>query len=153
VSDIIRRGLSVLGELATVASNHADSAPHLGDALGLAEACAAPYERALCLLVQAEWHAASGDRDQALWTLAEARADGLVASLAPMSARTHPAELSAREAEVLILVARRLTNAQVTDRLFVPSRTVDEHLRALYGKLGVDNRAIATRLAGERGLA
>ena len=42
-----------LGELDSVAGRHADAAAHLDQALGLAEACAAPYERALTLLALA----------------------------------------------------------------------------------------------------
>jgi len=39
---------------ATHAGQHADAQSHLGEALALADACAAPYERALCLLALAE---------------------------------------------------------------------------------------------------
>ncbi len=61
--------------------------------------------------------------------------------------------LTPREAEVLRLVAEGLTNAQVAERLFLSPRTVDRHLNAVYTKLGVENRAAATRFAVEHGLA
>ena len=61
--------------------------------------------------------------------------------------------LTPRELEVLRLVARGLTNAQVAERLFVSPRTVDAHLNSVYAKLGVGSRAAATRFAVERGLA
>ncbi len=61
--------------------------------------------------------------------------------------------LSMREVEVLRLVAAGLTDAQVAERLFLSPRTVGQHLRSVYNKLGVDNRAAATRFAVERGLA
>ncbi|MEX1157451.1 MAG: hypothetical protein WEC79_00795, partial [Thermomicrobiales bacterium] len=47
---------------------------HLPESLRLADACAAPFERALTLLALSELNAARGDIDAALTTLAEARA-------------------------------------------------------------------------------
>jgi DNA-binding CsgD family transcriptional regulator len=60
--------------------------------------------------------------------------------------------LSAREAEVLALVADGLTNPQVAGRLYLSPRTVGQHLRSIYRKLGVPSRAAATREAVDRGL-
>jgi len=66
--------------------------------------------------------------------------------------RTYPAGLSAREAEVLALVADGLTNAQVAEKLFLSSRTVDWHLGSIYRKLGLHSRAEATRFAVDHDL-
>jgi DNA-binding CsgD family transcriptional regulator len=60
--------------------------------------------------------------------------------------------LSAREAEVLRLVADGLTDAQAAQRLYLSPRTVGQHLRSVYKKLGVPSRAAAARRAVERGL-
>ena len=68
------------------------------------------------------------------------------------TARTPPA-LTRREREVARLVARRLTNRQIAEELFVSPRTVDTHLTSIYHKLGVTSRAAATRFALEHGLA
>jgi DNA-binding NarL/FixJ family response regulator len=65
----------------------------------------------------------------------------------------YPAGLTAREAEVLRLVAQGLTDAQVAEQLVVSRRTVSTHLTAIYGKLGVNTRSAATRFAMEHGLA
>ena len=65
---------------------------------------------------------------------------------------TNPAGLSAREAEVLHLVATELTNAEVAEKLFLSSRTVDWHLSSIYRKLGLHSRTEATRFAAEHGL-
>jgi len=65
----------------------------------------------------------------------------------------YPAGLSTREAEVLKLVARGLTNAQVAKVLFISHRTVERHLNSVYTKLGVKSRAAATRFAREHELA
>jgi predicted ATPase/DNA-binding CsgD family transcriptional regulator len=65
----------------------------------------------------------------------------------------HPAGLlSAREVEVLGLVAQGLTDPQVAERLYLSPRTVGWHLRSIYRKLGVPSRAAAARAAVERSL-
>jgi len=55
--------------------------------------------------------------------------------------------LSAREVEVLHLVATGLTNAQIAHRLSITPRTVNAHLTAIYRKLGVSTRSGAIRYA------
>ncbi len=71
---------------------------------------------------------------------------------APAPSSPLPAGLSAREAEVLKLVARGLTNARVAEELFISPRTVNRHLNSIYAKLGVGSRAAATRFALEHDL-
>jgi DNA-binding CsgD family transcriptional regulator/tetratricopeptide (TPR) repeat protein len=55
----------------------------------------------------------------------------------------HPQGLTAREAEVLELLAEGLTNGQVAERLVLSRRTVDHHVSAVLAKLGVNSRAEA----------
>jgi len=62
------------------------------------------------------------------------------------------AGLSAREVEVLGLVATGLTSAQIAKELFVSPRTVDTHLTSIYHKLGVSSRTAAARFALEHDL-
>jgi predicted ATPase/DNA-binding CsgD family transcriptional regulator len=61
--------------------------------------------------------------------------------------QTCPAGLSGREVEVLRLVAQGLTDAQVAERLTLSARTVNSHLRSIYGKLAVSSRTAAIRYA------
>jgi DNA-binding CsgD family transcriptional regulator len=68
------------------------------------------------------------------------------------STTSYPAGLSARETEVLKLVAKGLTNARIASELFVSPRTVDRHLNSIYRKVGVSSRAAATRFAAEHNL-
>jgi DNA-binding CsgD family transcriptional regulator len=109
--------------------------------------------------------AARSRLDEAAWTAAWAEGRGMhleqifeyarqeEASPEPTAAsRTYPAGLSLREAEVLSLVAAGLTNAQIAQKLFLSSRTVDWHLGSIYRKLGIHSRAEATRFALEHGL-
>jgi DNA-binding NarL/FixJ family response regulator len=67
-------------------------------------------------------------------------------------ASEYPAGLTAREVEVLKLVAEGLTNAQIANRLFLSPRTVHRHLNSIYHKLGTNSRAAAARFAVECGL-
>ena len=60
--------------------------------------------------------------------------------------------LSNREVEVLRLVAQRMTDHQVAQRLYVSPRTVGHHLSTIYRKLGVPSRTAAATAAVERGL-
>ena len=59
------------------------------------------------------------------------------------STRTNAAGLTARESEILALVAVGLRNAEIAQRLFVPRRTVDNHVSAILRKLGVESRGEA----------
>jgi DNA-binding NarL/FixJ family response regulator len=65
---------------------------------------------------------------------------------------TYPDGLTAREVEVLRLVARGLTNEQVAEQLVISPRTVNTHLTSIFGKIGVSSRAAATRFAIEHHL-
>jgi DNA-binding CsgD family transcriptional regulator len=71
---------------------------------------------------------------------------------APRATPAYPAGLTAREVEVLRLVAEGLTDAQVAERLVLSRRTVQTHLSSIYSKLQINTRSAATRFAVERGL-
>jgi DNA-binding NarL/FixJ family response regulator len=60
--------------------------------------------------------------------------------------------LSAREKEILRMVASGYTSTEVGSRLFISSMTVNTHLRNIYRKLQVRTRAQAVRFASLRGL-
>ncbi len=63
-----------------------------------------------------------------------------------------PAELSARERDLVILVARGRTNAQIAAQLHISVRTVGSHLDRIRDKTGCRRRADLTRLALSAGL-
>src|SRR6266705_176797 len=70
----------------------------------------------------------------------------------PASPQSYPDGLTAREVEVLCVVAQGLTNEQVAKRLVISPRTVDTHLTSIYSKIGVSLRVAATRYAIEHHL-
>ena len=65
----------------------------------------------------------------------------------PRPRRSLPDGLTEREAEVLVLVARGLTNKEIAVRLGVSPVTVKNHVFHLYGKCGVQTRAAAALYA------
>jgi len=67
-------------------------------------------------------------------------------------APTYPDGLTAREVEVLCLLAQGLTSAQIAEQLLIGVVTVNFHVRSIYSKLGVTSRAAATRYALEHHL-
>src|SRR5262249_51472241 len=63
-----------------------------------------------------------------------------------------PGALTPRQAEILAHVAVGLTNKAIADRLHLSPGTVERHLATIYRKLGLRNRAQATRYALRHGL-
>jgi len=66
--------------------------------------------------------------------------------------RENPAGLTARELEVLALLADGLRNAQIAQRLVVSEKTVDHHVSAILRKLDVRTRGEASAVAVRLGL-
>jgi DNA-binding CsgD family transcriptional regulator len=60
--------------------------------------------------------------------------------------------LTARELEVLALVADGLRNADIARRLSISPKTVDHHVSAILAKLGVPTRGAAARVAARLGI-
>jgi DNA-binding NarL/FixJ family response regulator len=75
-----------------------------------------------------------------------------VATRVLRAARSDEPALSAREVEILELVARGTTNREAAERLFISEATVKTHLIHIYTKLGVPDRASAVAAAYDRGL-
>lgn len=70
----------------------------------------------------------------------------------PIPSPTYPNELTAREVEVLRLVAVGLSDSAVAERLVISPRTVQGHVRSIFNKIQVNSRVAATRFAIEHKL-
>jgi DNA-binding CsgD family transcriptional regulator len=92
--------------------------------------------------------------DAAGWVFRQLAAAPDLARLEALSRRTAAGAggLTARELEVLRLVAAGATNKAIAADLFVSERTVDRHMSNIFAKLGVSSRAAATAHAYRHGL-
>jgi DNA-binding NarL/FixJ family response regulator len=79
-------------------------------------------------------------------------APSVASTLVRQVRRPAPPALSARETEVLRLVARGLTNADIGKRLFISEATVKTHLLRVFNKLDVADRTAAVTTAMEHDL-
>ena len=103
-----------------------------------------------------------GDEDGAELALTAARAVfeqlgatpdlARIGSLTPRADSTHPYRLTARELQVLRLVATGRTNKAIAAELSLSEKTVDRHVSNIFDKLDVPSRTAATALAYERKL-
>ena len=76
----------------------------------------------------------------------------LAATQAAAPAPALPDDVTAREAQVLELIAAGLSNREIAERLYVTEATVKSHINRLFAKIGVRDRAQAVRYAFEHGL-
>ena len=110
----------------------------------------APYEVARTALLIGTARAALGDAEGAALEFAAARATyqrlGARPDLSRVPGQT-ATDLTARELEVLRLVAQGATNRSIGTELGLSERTVDRHVSNIFAKLGVSSRAAATAAA------
>ena len=159
----------LLGELNNATGKFEAADEHLRAALELADACSAPYERALTLLALAALQLTEGNNTDVSALLEEAR--GICSDLgaAPALARAdalaaqtsgargvksgYPAGLTRREAEVLGLLAAGHSNKEIAAELFLSERTVERHITTIYRKTETHRRTEAMAFALRHGLA
>jgi LuxR family maltose regulon positive regulatory protein len=138
---LARKGGGIL-ELAKALVVRANILEDLGDH----ETAAASRNEASALL------RGCADADIAQTVLTSARRRKCLAVSPRNQQDTVAEELTAKEQEVLRLLATRLSRREIGQRLYVSLNTVKTHQRALYRKLGVENRAAAVARARELGL-
>jgi DNA-binding CsgD family transcriptional regulator len=117
------------------------------------------YDHALALLARAaQTRPGEQLRPRALELLRRAGADAEELGLGRLAERCRaapaplPGGLTAREAEVLALLAAGATNKEIADRLVISAYTVERHISNLYAKIGARGRADATAFALRHGL-
>ncbi|MGA7670831.1 MAG: BREX system ATP-binding domain-containing protein [Nitrolancea sp.] len=154
-----------LGNLDTAEKRFDAAETHLQESLRLADACAAPFERALTLLELADLRLAQRQSNESNTLLDKVQTICEPLGATPTLERVHalrqqihqtakkapgyPGGLSTREVEVLQLVAEGLTDAEIAERLFISRRTVTSHMTSIFNKLGIGSRAAAAVWAKE----
>jgi DNA-binding CsgD family transcriptional regulator len=154
-----------LGDLDVRKKDYDAASQHLSFAADLAERCEAPYEIALSQLAQAELALATRDVARATYLLDQAKETferlgakpaskraGRIATHLAMVPQSYPAGLTAREVEVLGLIAEGLSNREIAERLYLSVRTVERHVSNIYRKIEVANRVDAAAFAGQHQL-
>lgn len=159
----------LLGELAVALRRPAQGLEYLRKSLALAQRCRIPYEAALAQLALARhFPQEPGVREgleEARQRFEELKATPLAEQAAallesiprgPVSQQAGgsplPDGLTEREAEVVRLVARGLTDREIAAQLYISHRTVDAHLRNIFNKVSVSNRAALAVYASRHGL-
>jgi HD-GYP domain-containing protein (c-di-GMP phosphodiesterase class II) len=159
-----------LESVVSVATRHEERVDGSGFPRGLAGAELTAQDRLLAAavayhqLLEPRPHRPALDPDGAARTLREeARAgrldaDSVEAALAAAGHRasrrtSRSAGLTAREIEVLRLVAQGRSNREIAAELFIAEKTARNHVERVYAKLGVNNRTQASLAAIDRGLA
>ncbi len=109
-----------------------------------------PFEAARTRLLLAHCYASCGDDDAAAREEASARA--CFERLGVLDEAASPAGLTAREVEVIRLLASGQSNKEIADQLFLSPKTVARHLSNIFAKTGSSSRAAATAYAYDHGL-
>jgi DNA-binding CsgD family transcriptional regulator len=154
------RARAAAGCLASARGDHAEARRAFEDALDRFTECSAPYEGALARVGLARALSGLGRGDAATREAAHARdaftalgaARDVELASAPREGDAPPTDLSARELEVLRLVARGLSDAQIAERLFLSPHTVHRHVANTRAKLRLPSRAAAVGYAARHGL-
>jgi DNA-binding CsgD family transcriptional regulator len=153
-----------LGVLAATLGEWERAERHFEAALALNRALGARTWLAHTAFEYARMLVSCGRRDQAGVWLGEALALATAIGLPALTARiaglgerveplaTAPDGLSAREVEILLLVARGLSNRDIGGRLHISEHTAANHIRSILRKTGCANRTEAAAYAHRRGL-
>jgi HD-GYP domain-containing protein (c-di-GMP phosphodiesterase class II) len=169
LTDRMLARIPALAPVREIAARHHERLDGSGYPRGLTAAMLTPSDRLLAAadgyhaLVEPRPHRPALEADAAARSLRAQVRGGLLdgdAVNAVLRAAGHraarsperPARLTAREVDVLGLLARGHANKQIALRLQVSPKTVSNHVEHIYAKLGVSSRAAATLYATQHGL-
>jgi HD-GYP domain-containing protein (c-di-GMP phosphodiesterase class II) len=169
LTDRMLKGVSALGPSREIAGRHHERLDGSGYPHGLTASSLRPLDRLLA--VADAYHAMSEPRPYREAATPEAAATELAADVRAgrldgdavavvlkaagqrtSTRRAWPNGLTAREVEVLGLLARGKSNRQIAEQLTVAAKTVANHVEHVYTKIGVSSRAAATLFASQHGL-
>jgi DNA-binding NarL/FixJ family response regulator len=112
-----------------------------------------PFEAARTRMLLAQTYGACGDADAAQREEAAALACFERLGVLPVAAEVAaPAGLTAREVEVIRLLASGMSNKEIAEQLFLSPKTVARHLSNIFAKTGSATRSAATAYAYDNGL-
>ncbi|MFC0457738.1 LuxR C-terminal-related transcriptional regulator [Arthrobacter liuii] len=152
------RALTAVGIARFAAGDVVDAAASLRDASIRWHELGLPYSEARSRAELGRCYAALGDDEAASLEFEAARAAferlGAAPDLAalPGIAPSPSGPLTAREVDVVRLVAKGLTNRGVAEELVLSEKTIARHLANVYRRLGIASRAAATAYAYDHGL-
>ena len=110
----------------------------------------APYDVARTRLLLAEAYQALGDREAA--ARERSAADACFARLGVVARQGLPMGLTAREVEVVRLIASGATNRAIAEKLVLSQKTVARHVSNIFAKVGATSRSGVTAFAYDSGL-
>jgi ATP/maltotriose-dependent transcriptional regulator MalT len=149
------------GSVALARGDAGEALPHLRRACAVWQELRLPYETARARARFGIALRRAGNEDDARLELRAARTAlerlGAAPDASEVAAelgepRGLPGGITAREAEVLRLVATGKTNRDIAVELVISEHTVARHLQKIYAKVGVSTRSAATAFAFEHGL-
>lgn len=169
LTDRMLAGLSALGAVGALAARHHERLDGSGFPRGLTAAGLSRADRVLAaadvyhaMIEPRPYREARAPAAAAVELRAEVvagRLDGEAVNAVLTAAgqqaparREWPCGLTAREVEVLGLLARGHANKEIARRLVVTPKTVSSHVEHIYAKIGVSSRAAATLFAAQHGL-
>lgn len=149
------------GAVELAAGDPAGALPYLRKAQQSWARAESPYDQARVRILTGRALAALGDAESSRRELVAGRAAFHLLGAGPdaeqadrlLSPAAPPGGLTARETEVLRLVATGRSNLQIADDLVLSEKTVARHLSNIFGKLDVGSRTAAAAYAFEHGLA
>ena len=146
------RSRLVTAEVLSAAGDDDGARQAAEDAIDLFGACSAPYEAARGRMMLSAALEALGRPERAAAEASAAREAFALLGAPREESRAGGEELSAREVEILRLVAQGLSDAQIATRLFLSPHTVHRHVANIRAKLRAPSRAAAVADATRRGL-
>ncbi|WP_281272193.1 LuxR family transcriptional regulator [Nocardioides marmorisolisilvae] len=111
-----------------------------------------PYEAARTRMLLAQAYRACGDTDAAVREESAAQACFERLGVLTVETSDSPDGLTAREIEVLRVLATGKSNKEIAEELFLSPKTVARHLSNIFAKTGATSRAAATAYAYDSGL-
>jgi DNA-binding NarL/FixJ family response regulator len=153
--------MTARGALALAAADGPTALENLRGACRIWHELRLPYESARARVLYGIALRAAGVHEDAELELRSAisaferlgAAPEVAATAALLGRDEHPRGLTAREVEVLRLVASGKTNRDIAVELVISEHTVARHLQNIFAKLDVPSRSAATAFAFEHGLA